>query len=285
MSRLHCFLGWWFHGGGVLASLIACGMVLGTPQAGLAQDRPTTLRGVVADSISGAPIVNATVIVVGSGTTGVTNPRGTFELTLTHGPSLVLQFHGDGYRSMEVEIDFPNEHVAEVDLGTIPLPPVALPLDSLVVEGVAGTADLAEFRERRGRGVGHFITEADVAKQKPTRVSQLFRSIPSVKLRCRGGSGCIVTSERQIRQSIRIDLPSPRDTLATEFSNPADTLGTDCPIPVYVDGVPRTDMDVDALAPDDIAGIEIYTGALAPAKYRGNNCGLILIWSKGRRRG
>ena len=268
-----------------LVSLILGGIVLGTPQVGLAQDRATTLRGVVVDSISGAPIANAVVMVVGSSATGVTNAIGAFQLTLTHGRSLVLQFHSDEHRSMEVEIDFPDEHVPQVDLGTIPLPPAALPLDSLVVEGAGpeGTPDLAEFHERMGRGVGHFITEADVATRKPTRVSQLFRSIPSVKLRCRGGSGCVVTSERQIRQSIRIDLPSPRDTLATEFANPPDTLGTDCPIPVYVDGVPRADMDVDALAPEDIAGIEVYTGALAPAKYRGNNCGLILIWSKRRR--
>ncbi len=254
--------------------------VLAVSKTAWSQEPQTTIRGTVADSLTHQPLGGVAILIPGTEYRATTDPQGSFAIALAHGTTLLIQFHRRGYRSMEVEIDFPAEHVAEVALGTIPLPADATQLDSLIVEAVAPPpAGLAEFYERLNRGAGRFITREAIEQQRPSHVSEMFRGISAVRLRCSGAGNCVAATPRQPRQSIALEMRTPRDTLINRVQTAQDTLGTFCPMPVYLDGLPVADFNIDAVPPHDVMGIEIYTGALVPAKYRSSACGVILIWT------
>jgi hypothetical protein len=114
--------------------------------------------------------------------------------------------------------------------------------------------ELNGFYDRRGEGRGTFLTREDIAQRSPSRVSELFRSIPGAR---------ILQSSFGQGNSIR--------------------LRGSC-IPVYVlDGVVLSGAVVidDLLPVAGIEGIEIYHGAAAPMQYVGmTSCGAVMLWSR-----
>lgn len=157
-----------------------------------------------------------------------------------------------------------------VDTPSVP-PAWALSLDRALptLEQVVVRAPQREFRdvtgfERRRRiGAGRFITRADILRRKPVRVQDLVAELPGV-------------------------LISPDGELVT-YGRRGGPMG--CPLSVVWDGIPAPGFDLNAISPDEVQGIEVYSGFM-PLEYNflvpqpfwfggaSSSCGALLIWTQ-----
>jgi hypothetical protein len=56
--------------------------------------------------------------------------------------------------------------------------------------------------------------------------------------------------------------------------------GQGCVLGVYLDGVRMDGLDMDAIPPDFIEAVEVYQGLGMPIEYMGNECGVVLVWTR-----
>ena len=109
-------------------------------------------------------------------------------------------------------------------------------------------------------GLGHFVTPQDVAKRNPIVTTDLFRMIPGV----------------------RTEL----DTFGQPVLKMRGAFEGWCSPAIFIDGANVSFMDsadIDHwVRPAEIAGIEVYSEATAPADFRVGlgGCGSIVIWTK-----
>jgi len=150
--------------------------------------------------------------------------------------------------------------------------------------------DIAGFYERQHRGIGHFLTERELARPG-SRLSSVLRSVPGVRVvryspkqggRGGGGSRSGMDLDEQYR------IASMRG-YSTGVDSNGDSSLQYCYMDVYVDGSqvafsdPERSQNIDAFALTDLDGVEIYAGpSETPPEYRGRwtGCGVVLIWSK-----
>ena len=216
------------------------------------------IAGYVIDRTTEQPIARAAVTLVDldgdgepvwSGSTDSTGffaadrvPVGSYELSvdvipfsrLTH----LLVLAQDGVVDLRVEM-------VTVDYE---LPPIVVAVRRVIKLESSG------FYDRRGEGRGTFLTRDEIAERSPSRVSELFLTIPGARiLQGAFGEG----------NSIR--------------------LRGSC-TPVYVlDGIVLSGSVVidDLLPVGGIEGIEVYHGAAAPMQYVGmTSCGAVMLWSR-----
>lgn len=97
------------------------------------------------------------------------------------------------------------------------------------------------------------LTPADIARRNALNVSDLFRTIPGVRVASTRGFGSAVL------------------------------LRGGCRPTVYLNGMRMSDdaaMTIDELAsPSEITAVEVYNTASRPAEFRGNNCGSVVLWA------
>lgn len=165
------------------------------------------------------------------------------------------------------------------DLRRVPTDSVTGEPRSVALPGVRATAtpaprtrELREFYARVERGSGRYITRAQIDLQKPLRLTDLFRAIPSLSL-----TSTAIGERAQMTDNV--SAGSSRDR------------GPDgeCAIQYFVDGTPfeasHGGMIGIDLRPSEVEGIEIYrNSATVPARFRrtGASCGTILIWKRER---
>lgn len=132
--------------------------------------------------------------------------------------------------------------------------------------------------------IGYFITAADVARKQPTVTSDLFNMVPNLRL-------------DRSTMAIGPTLIRMRST----FDPYAGGFDEWCAPGIYVDGAYRNDLnadDVDNIVnPNEIAGIEFYTGGFIPVQFSTGlgrvgrrtkfedtvkPCGSIVIWTRPR---
>jgi outer membrane cobalamin receptor len=162
----------------------------------------------------------------------------------------------------------------------IAMAPTPFALDSIVVEAERGpvvTGTLVDaFHERRywlgeKLGLGTFITREKLESRNAVNVSDVLRTLPSVRLTRNPETG-------------GWDV-----VLGTSSFGP----GKGCRVAkVYVDGVwanrfgdrSPADNDIDLIAiPDLLEGIEVYRGAAQmPPEFGGSaaQCGVVALWTK-----
>lgn len=151
-----------------------------------------------------------------------------------------------------------------------PLPPPSAESAGATIQ--ARSAGLAGFERRRLRGHGVFITSADLARRRPARLSDVLRVVPGVALVNVPGGGHAVASARHGWHR-RSGLPAAADRA--------------CYMDVLLDGVPLTlapatlPLDIDAIVPRRLAGIEIHPAIRIPVDLRvsAGSCGVIALWS------
>jgi Carboxypeptidase regulatory-like domain/TonB-dependent Receptor Plug Domain len=184
-----------------------------------------------------------------------TDSRGRFELGGLQAGKLALEARRLGYASRRMEIEVGAQ--AESTLVEIVL--LAVPEELERVEVIAASSPQGKLRgfyiRRQQRGTfGRFLEEDEIRRINPRIASDLFRSVPGVRLANNQNGG----------NAIRIRGCQPM---------------------VWVDDqrVPGAELD-DLIVPSDIAAIEFYpSSAGIPAQYleRGNRlCGLILVWTR-----
>ncbi|MGH7695887.1 MAG: Plug domain-containing protein, partial [Gemmatimonadaceae bacterium] len=106
-----------------------------------------------------------------------------------------------------------------------------------------------------------FITAADIEKRAPNLLTDVFRTIPSLRV-----------------------VPSGSDYVIESARNPTNGC-----VKYYIDGAPWEAIyagDVDRLLPTwEIAAIEVYNGSNTPMQFQSpgsSGCASIVIWSKTR---
>ena len=214
------------------------------------------LVGVVTD-ISSVPIPEVEVsIVKPAGVSGVahTSKDGRFSIGGVPSGMVSVQLRRLGYEARVVDVEITAEKRPPVEFM---LKPVPAELDELLIKADERDA-LREFYEHKTQrsSYGKFFDANDIRRRGAAYPSDLFRSIPGVKLSNTGSSTNAVT----IRG---------------------------CQPMLWVDGqrVPNSEVD-DVVNAGDIAALEFYismAGTPAPYLDRSNRaCGTILVWTKNR---
>jgi hypothetical protein len=214
------------------------------------------LTGVVVSAADGRPLGGARVGMADGPQTRA-NERG--EWTLVEAPA--------GTRLLEVRAVgfYPERRPVDVVAGA---PPVRVALSTLkaVLDTVRITAarvrdrHLSGFEQRRHTSLGRFLTREDISRRNATVTSDLLRTMPGLQV-TRSEFGDAVVTMR-------------------------GAFGGRCAPAMYIDGqylalIGPEDLD-SWVRPEDIAGIEVYTGAGVPPQFQQafHGCGSIVVWTK-----
>ena len=225
------------------------------------------VRGTVLSAAGGQSLAGA-VVGIGGGPQTRANDRGEWTLAGVPAGTRMLEVRAMGY--------YPDRRAVHVVAGAAPVH-VALStfkavLDTMKVRAIhLRAADIRSFETRRRSGVGHYLTAQDIARVRPLGTSDLFRRLPGVRLG---------------------DVRRPED-YASQKVFVRGNMGDWCPAAIFLNGqhlgdISAGDLD-DWMYPNEIAGIEIYSGPGAPLEYQAlsssptrdaSRCGSILIWTK-----
>lgn len=223
---------------------------------------PAQLAGRVRSS-DGRPLVGARVSVVASDVTATTSDSGKFILTGLPSGSQTLNARALGFIPGHATVQLLTggaQNVADVSLTSL-----KSFLDTIRVTATrVFNSDADGFESRKRSGQGHFIDRAQIERRQATQASSLLQMIPRVEV-----------------------MPSAAGLFGrvVAFRKPFTFEGY-CRPDLYVDGVlfPAGNMEIDeALNPDQIEGIEVYTKpALAPVQFTNNmsGCGSIVVWRR-----
>jgi hypothetical protein len=186
--------------------------------------------------------------------TTTTNDDGAFRFEKVLRSPVVLVVRRLGFRAESVSVAVPLAAALTIDLE-----PAALALTPVVIraDGAELTGPFAGFHRRREKGFGYFITHDQIARRRPQHISDLFRLVPNMTVEREGS----------------LDVVRMR--------------GRTCDPLVWADGVPLVGgfLDLDALPPQSLEGIEIYSGvSTVPPELIGPRdagaCGVIVVWSR-----
>ncbi|HEX8453724.1 MAG TPA: carboxypeptidase regulatory-like domain-containing protein [Longimicrobium sp.] len=267
------------------------------------------LTGRVADH-TGAPLAGAQVFISGTSHEAVADSAGEFVIAGLPAGEYTVSFAHPRLEALEVIP--PQQRVTVAADGTAPAPVLlasaapgarraARRTDTLrvaradtaeepvIVEGVTARAPrgFGGFYDRMaGRGVtsGHFITRSRIEQLRIRGLTDLLATVPSLvvsngKVYLRG---MLIGSDNT---SIMGVDPAKRRRADPESSEPMPVT-PGCFPTVYVDGRrfgEQGDFSLDYIKAQEVEGIEVYArDALAPPQFRhrGNECGVILIWTR-----
>lgn len=235
--------------------------LLASAMLALPQLEAQTLRGVVLDAATKAPIAGTIIQTQterGQTRRATSDSAGLFSLSLTGGGLYTVSATRLGYlphRGDTIRIG-DSETVGlriELDRTAMPLQPV------VITERVSWLPD--GFEARRAAGFGRFLTRKDIEARRGSQTSDLLRGMP----------GIVLTPNRRGRGPGHIlQMRGPRGL---------------CQPAVWIDGMfspDFADATTDAmLMPTSLEAIEVYNStANAPIQYRTGNCGVVLFWTK-----
>ena len=216
-------------------------------------------------TVNGRGLVEAQILVLGTDRIGRSGPDGAFTMSDLPAGSHTIEARAIGYARRRQLIDLkapPGEDVV------FELARLLVELPELKVSA-AQSAGLNGFDERRRlNNGGHFITGEELTRRGTIRVEDAFKGLPGVKVTPAGLNDYYILSTRG----------------GSGFSS-------ECEFTVFIDDV-RIPLDPEnglgiPVVPQDVRGIEVHQGpGSAPIQYQasGNNCGVILIWTKRGRR-
>ena len=250
-------------------------------------------RVVAADS-SRRPVQGAEASIAKLGRTVLSDSSGRFRLKdLPPGAHTVL-LRAIGFKSESSLVAIEFDEVVSWNVSLTRTTGTVLP-GRVVTAGAPAPAKLVEFMERRETGVGNFITREQLAKAEGglRQTGDVISQVPGVRIR-RGGNKIWVASSRTTTSTKCVFCSDSIDNTDASALNAADFAAgarPACYMDVYVDGVLVYDsrtpanglFDVNTVAPETIAGIEVYSSALqVPVKYArtGAGCGVLLIWTR-----
>lgn len=242
---------------------------LGVAGSAAAQDAPPSLRVRVTDASTRRPLPY-TQLSVGSRRL-VTDSAGTAFLSGLPAGVATLEAERLGYATERARVELAPGKVAELQMVLHPQA-VALPGVAASARGAPRTQMLRDFYKRVEGGSGRYFTREQIDRQKPHRLTDLLRAVPSITLIATPiGDSPVMNGEAALEG--RASEPQSRK----------------CTIRYFLDGTPFDashdgQIGVD-IRPSEVEGIEVYrNGATVPARFRraGPHCGTILIWKRER---
>jgi hypothetical protein len=238
-------------------TLFAWFLVAALPAADLyAQDapRPPTgrMHGRVLDQRGSRGIAGVAVTLVPGDHHVTTDEGGRFSIQGLEAGSYALRLESAPHGTREDSVTLDRGEAIDVTARLKENSPEQQPIEWFIRS--AGL-DRLGFYERRYVEPGIFLTEYDIERQRPRRTSDLFHRM----------AGLIVEVDGPDRRTIRV------------------VRGVSCSPDLLLDGQRLGPVGVDLLRPEEIAGIEVYLGSVAPIRYRTSTCGVILLWSRRNR--
>ena len=215
---------------------------------------PGRLSGRVVAAEGGRPVAGARVGIVGGPET-TANARGEWSLEGVPTGTRTIQARGLGFYPVFRPVDVvAGAAPVELSLSTLRslMDTVRVTASRLRLEGTG-------FEQRSRTGMGRYITPEEMARLPVSLTSQLFARVAGVRL--------------------------DRGTLGETYLTVRGPFGR-CAPSVYIDGHHIRGLsaeDIDSWAhPDDVAGIEVYTGAMVPPEFQPGmmGCGSIVIWTR-----
>jgi carboxypeptidase family protein/TonB-dependent receptor-like protein len=195
------------------------------------------------------PVANAEVSVPGTGVEQRTGDSGEFSLGGLPSGTQTLEIRAIGFEPKRIIVDLTPAHLTTVDAA---LDRHVQTLDVTTIYGNRNRS-IAEFERRLHAGWGHILTPADIAKRNALNVSDLFRTIPGVRVAPTRGFGSAVLLRGGCRPTVYLNGMRLSDDAATT---------------------------IDELAsPSEITAVEVYNTASRPAEFWGNNCGSVVLWA------
>jgi hypothetical protein len=208
---------------------------------------------------AGQPIVGARVDVLGTPGATLTRENGEFSLAELPSGTQTVVVRQIGFAPEEVSVELSTRAPQRVTIALTRAAQVLRPVE-ITASADAGLDRVGFNQRRRGAG-GYFITTEDIEKRAPNLLSDVFRTVPSLRV-----------------------VPSGTEYVVENARNPVNGC-----VKYYVDGAPWEAIfagDVDRLLPTwEIAAIEVYNGANTPMQFQApgmSNCASIVIWSKTR---
>ena len=140
------------------------------------------------------------------------------------------------------------------------------------------------FDERRNSAHGTYFTATDIERVNPSRVSQLLRRVPALRVAPNGEVFSGRGKASLLSKACANGLPIYVDNVLLGGGSVDDPSALSDGF--FGKGSPQNPTArtaIDLLNPGTIAGIEVYSGpATVPPNIAGANssCGAILIWTK-----
>ena len=218
---------------------------------------PARLTGKVVNA-AGAPVANARVDVSGTGNATLSREDGSFGFADLPSGTQALVVRQLGFEPVEVAVELSGRAPKQVTV-TMSKPARVLDPVAVVAEKSKDGLDQVGFAQRKKNGFGYFMGPDEIQQRQATRMTDLFRTVPSLRI-----------------------VPSGMDYVV---ESARDAQGG-C-VNYVVDGAPYKSLfagDVDRLMPpNDVAAIEVYSGSSTPAEFQtpGNSsCTTIVMWSR-----
>ena len=226
----------------------------------------------VFDDATGQPVIGAEVVDLATGTKALTSVSGAISLAFLEPGPTVLQIRKIGYKNKMLTVVVAATDTTSITLTLVPLGQM---LPEVVTKGASTTiGKLATFEQHRAEGFGHFLTREQLAKMESHLTSDVFRSIPGLKL----------WNDPLYRTAWYVGTARGRASIVR--NGPSGT----CLAAVMLDGIMiysggegQPPFDINSIRPEDMAGVEYYGGGAAmPLEYNSTRatCGLVVIWTR-----
>jgi hypothetical protein len=208
---------------------------------------------------AGRAVAGAYVALDGLGLSTMTDWNGEFSLDSVAPGTQIVLLRKIGFSPMAVPIFVsvkPPQMISYEMSKAVPI----LDRISVVAKGDAGLVRVG-FTERQKTALGNFMTQDQIEKEKPTRLSEVLRRIPGLTLDGSKGRGYVKATR-----------------------DPRSTAERAC-IRMFIDGtewmmVSEGYVD-DAIPPSRVGAIEVFHPLDVPPEYSiMTNCTTILLWSK-----
>lgn len=243
------------------------GLVLAL-MAGAGSASAQTVGGQITDASTGRPVSGVAVILFDRNDRLVTrvlsDAQGRYQIRASEPGAYRLRFEIPGYRVVITEIlNLKRDQQLDYPMRLTPAGPVAL--DTVVVGGEPVPRHLLDFYLRKSKGLGTFLTPADIERLHPGAPTDLVRRLEGFEL-----------------SYDRFD-PSRKLVKNKRWGG----LGRVCAPAIFVDGAyvgtaETYDMDT-ALWVDRLDAVESYSNsARVPIEFNatGSECGVIAVWTK-----
>ena len=268
-------------------SVVAVGLVVSALVSLTAGAQEVRIRGIVRDAASNpVPFAN---IHVGGTRRGIADDSGYFALAAAAHRELVLEIRRIGFKPERVVLTPSTDTSLQIVLATVA---TILPREVIAATQPRKSLLLSGFYRRmqereKGINAGHFLTEEDIERRNPLKLTRMLEGLPSVRVtrfntqeapRSLLGSG-VATTQCYTDSDPDCQVPAGLNQ---------------CPMVVYVDGRRINSLaagkgvgyafGLDGLVqPSAVAGIEVYPLAgRVPPEFQSlaGTCGAILIWTK-----
>jgi hypothetical protein len=229
------------------------------------------LSGLVLTDVNGRPVADAEVALPSLRQNVFTDSAGRFRISGIPEGTHVVAVRRVGFKPSDVPISFaPNQRIER----SLLLSSVQT-LDTVQVEARSA---IASFDENRKRGLGKFITRAELEKQEGRQMAEVLAQLPGVEIHYTNRIAAVTSSRRGRVTYRQVDPENPRSTMQVRaFCYPQVYLDHSL---VYRGEPTEPPFDINSLLPSNIEAVEFYgSTAQAPSRYSTGvaTCGVLVI--------